>query len=269
MIIPAVLEQTPQEALDKILKFAQVAPKIQLDIADGELVRGKTFLDISFLENVKHATAANHSINIEHKENSSQPKTTTQVKTPLHLTGAKNNLGTQTPIIQLHLMVQNPEVFILLIPPSVKEVCVQIEAFMYRQLSLEAFDDVLRAKKIKIGLSFNHNTPFEDFEHFINQCDFIQFMTVDPGAQGRAFIMESLDKISRFKEKYPNKILQVDGGISQDTLPMVLESGADHLVIGSAIFKSEDPIKSYKNFVLQYEYAKQNSVNSPNSSNPR
>lgn len=254
MIIPAILEQEPNEALNKITLFAGVAPKIQLDIADGELVRGKTFLDLSFLESLN--TFSNktdvkdvptpHTTNINHTSRQPQP-----------------------PQIQLHLMVQNPEIFILFIPSFIKEVCVQIEAFMYRHLSLEAFDDVLKAKNIKIGLSFNHATPFEDFDYFINQCDFIQFMTVDPGAQGRAFIMESLDKISRFKEKYPHKVLQVDGGIAQDTLPMVLEAGANHLVMGSAIFKSNDPVKSYHNFVLQYENAKQNSVNSSNTNSAK
>lgn len=225
MVIPGILEQTSQEALNKIEIIKDVAPKIQLDIADGELVSGKTFMDLSFLSSLSSSSAS----------------------------------APQNPVqIQLHLMVQKPEALLMFLPPVVKEVCIQVEAFMYKPLCMEAFDDVLKAKKIRVGLSFNHTTPFEDFGECIKQCNFVQFMTVNPGAQGRPFIMESLDKISQFKEKYPDMPLQVDGGIAQDTIPMVIEAGADDLIIGSALFKSPDPIKSYQNFVLQYDHARNN-----------
>jgi ribulose-phosphate 3-epimerase len=217
------LEQNPQDALTKINLMAGVASKVQLDIADGELVSGKTFQDLSFLAGL--------------------PQTN-----PIQ--------------IQLHLMVQKPEALLMFLPPAVKEVCIQAEAFMYKPLCMEAFDDVLKAKGIRAGLSFKHSTAFDDFTECINHCDFVQFMTVDPGAQGRPFIMESLDKIARFKEKFPDKLLQVDGGISQDTLPMVIEAGADDLIVGSAIFKSQDPVQSYKNFVLQFDHGRANYLTS-------
>ncbi len=229
MVIPGILEQTSQEALNRIEIIKIVAPKIQLDIADGELVSGKTFTDLTLLNQLSDTNRSNP----------------TQIQpNPVQL--------------QLHLMVQKPEEMLMFLPSIVKEVCIQAEAFMYKPLCLEAFDDVLKAKNIRVGLSFNHSTPFEDFGDCIKQCNFVQFMTVDPGAQGRPFIMESLDKIARFKELYPTTVLQVDGGIAQDTLPMVIEAGADDLIIGSAIFKSPDPIKSYQNFVLQYDHARNN-----------
>lgn len=221
MIIPGPLEQTKEEALAKLNLLGNIAPKIQLDIADGILVHGKTFLDISFLS----------SINISAK-------------------------------VQLHLMVQKPEAFLMSLPPVVKEVCIQAEAFMYKPRCLEAFDDVLKAKNVRAGLSFNPTTPFEDFTECIHQCNFVQFMAIDPGAQGRPFLMGSLDKIARFKEKFPDINLQVDGGITQDTLTMVVDAGADDLVIGSAIFKSADPVESYKNFVLQFDHARGNYLHS-------
>lgn len=219
MIIPGILELNPQDALNKIELIKGVAPKVQLDIADGELVSGKTFLELDFLNSLTQTN-------------------------PIHL--------------QLHLMVQKPEALLMFLPPIVKEVCIQAEAFMYKPLCMEAFDDVLKAKKIRVGLSFNHTTPFEDFSDCIIKCDFVQFMTINPGAQGRPFILESLDKIARFKEKYPDVPLQIDGGLARDTIPMVVEAGADDLIVGSAIFKSEDPIKSYQTFVLQYDHARAN-----------
>lgn len=223
MVIPGILEQNTEKALEKIKLMYNLAPKIQLDIADGILVNGKTFMDLSFLENL-----------------------------------APN----ECPPIQLHLMVQKPEAMLMFLPSIVKEVCVQAEAFMYKPLCLEAFDDFIKAKKVRAGLSFNHTTPFEDFVDCIKQCDFVQFMTVEPGAQGRPFIVESLGKISRFKETFPNKPLQVDGGISLDIIPTIVQAGADDLIIGSALFESEEPKKSYQDFVLQYEHARTNYLNS-------
>lgn len=233
MVIPGILEQSPEKALDKIRLMAGVAPKIQLDVADGELVSGKTFTDLSFLSFLSTSHASPNA-----SPNASLPQT------PL--------------LVQLHLMVQKPESMLMFLPSVVKEVCIQIEAFMYRPLCMEAFDGVLKAKNIRVGLSFNHKTPFEEFSDYIEKCDFVQFMTVNPGAQGRPFIMESLDKIAKFKKSFPDMPLQVDGGIAEDTLSMVVETGADDLIIGSAIFNSPNPAESYKNFVLQYEHARAN-----------
>jgi len=225
MVIPGIFEETTEKAIQEINLMANLAPKIQLDIADGLLVDGKTFLDLSFLLNLQ--------INAE---------------------------------IQLHLMVQKPESYLLALPPVVKDVCVQAEAFMYNPMCMESYDDVLRAKNIRVGLSFNPQTPFEDFEDCIKQCNYVQFMTINSGGQGRPFIMESFDKIARFKEKNPNIILQVDGGISMETMKMVVEAGADDIVVGSQIFKSPNPAQTYQDFVLQFENARTNFFNSKQSS---
>lgn len=225
MVIPGIFEETIEKATQEINLVGNLAPKIQLDIADGLMVDGKTFLDLSFLLNLQiHAE------------------------------------------IQLHLMVQKPESFLLALPPVIKDVCAQAEAFMYNPICLESYDDVLKAKSIRVGLSFNSQTPFEDFEDCIKQCDYVQFMTVNPGAQGRPFLMESLDKIARFKEKYPNTSLQVDGGISMETMRMVVKAGADDVVVGSQIFKSSNPAQTYRDFVLQFEHARTNLFHSRKSS---
>jgi len=244
MVIPGILEATQENALQKINLLSGVAPKIQLDIADGELVSGKTFMDLSFLSSLSSAP-------------------TMSAKSALPSLSSPSASALQNTVqIQLHLMVQKPEAMLMFLPPVVKEVCIQAEAFMYKPLCMEAFDDVLKAKNIRAGLSFNSKTPFEDFSDCLTKCDFVQFMTVDPGAQGRPFIMESLDKIAQFKERFPNVTLQVDGGIAQDTLPMVIEAGADDLIIGSALFNSPNPVESYKNFVLQFDHARANYLTS-------
>lgn len=225
MVIPGIFEETVEKATQEINLVGNLASKIQLDIADGLMVDGKTFLDLGFLQDLRI-----------------------------------------TAEIQLHLMVQKPESFLLTLPPLVKDVCAQAEAFMYNPMCMESYNDVLKAKNIRVGLSFNPQTPFEDFEDCIKQCDYVQFMTVNPGAQGRPFMMESLNKISRFKEKYPNMRLQVDGGISTETMRMVVKAGADDIVVGSQIFKSPNPAQTYQDFVLHFEHARANLFHSRKSS---
>ncbi|MFA6982180.1 MAG: ribulose-phosphate 3-epimerase, partial [Patescibacteria group bacterium] len=73
--------------------------------------------------------------------------------------------------------------------------------------------------------------------------DYVQLMTVAPGAQGRQFKSAVLNKMLRFKTKYPNVRIQADGGINERTLPFVLDSGADDVIIGSALFRSGNPIQ--------------------------
>jgi len=224
MVIPGIFEETTEKATQEINLVGNLAPKIQLDIADGLMVDGKTFLELNFLLNLQI-----------------------------------------TAEIQLHLMVQKPESYLLALPPVVKDVCAQAEAFIYNPMCTEGYNNVLKAKNIRVGLSFNNQTSFEEFEDCIKQCDYVQFMTVNPGAQGRPFIVESLSKISRFKEKYPHIRLQVDGGISLETMKMLVEAGADDVVVGSQIFKSPNPTQTYKDFVLQFENARANFFNSKQS----
>lgn len=217
MVIPGILETKQEEALKKIQMLDGTAPVIQIDIADGLLVEGKTFMDLSFLETLKLSSR-----------------------------------------IQIHLMIQKPGSFLLTLPTNVKDVCAHAEAFLYNPNWEEGFHDVLKSKNSKVGLSFNFGTPFEDFKEWILKCDYIQLMGVNPGGQSRPFIMESLDKIKSFKKEFPGIFLQVDGGISEETVRMVGEAGADAVVVGSAIFTSPDPLQSYKNFMLQFEGAHRN-----------
>jgi ribulose-phosphate 3-epimerase len=215
MVIPGIFEETVDLAVRDIKLVANVAPVIQLDIADGLLVDGKTFLDLSFLLDLQ-STAA----------------------------------------IQLHLMVQKPEAFLLALPPTVRDVCAQVEAFMYNPSCMASYVNVLKAKNVRVGLSFNPQTPVVDFADCISQCDYVQLMTVQPGGQGRAFDARSLSKLAQFKRVYPATRVQVDGGIATDTLQLAVEAGADDVVAGAHIFASADPAQTYKDFVLQFDHAR-------------
>jgi ribulose-phosphate 3-epimerase len=103
----------------------------------------------------------------------------------------------------------------------------------------------------EIGLAQNIDTPTEDLFPYLEQIDFVQFMGIDViGEQGNPFDEQVLDKIRALRERSPKMVISVDGGVSLDTAPALVAAGVNRLVVGSAIFKSEDigaTIKEFKN----------------------
>ena len=83
---------------------------------------------------------------------------------------------------------------------------------------------------------------------YIETVDYVEFITVEPGGQGRGFDANSLEKIKTFRFSFPDIPIQVDGGINETTLRDLLNLGIRDLVIGSAIFKAENPLDQFKKF---------------------
>lgn len=93
----------------------------------------------------------------------------------------------------------------------------------------------------EIGLALNTNTPNEAVYPFIEQIDFVQFMGIEKiGYQKQPFDEKVLGKISDLREKYPDIVIAVDGGVNLETAPLLVKAGATKLVSGSAILESED-----------------------------
>ncbi len=102
----------------------------------------------------------------------------------------------------------------------------------------------IRALGCKVGLAIKPATPVAYIKPYISQLDMILIMTVEPGFGGQVFLTETLSKIAEARqlvnESGKDIRIQVDGGINADTAPMVLEAGADVLVSGSYLFKSDE-----------------------------
>jgi len=97
----------------------------------------------------------------------------------------------------------------------------------------------IRATGAKAGIALNPGTPAEAAEYLLDLCDLVLVMTVNPGFGGQAFIASQLDKIRRLRAMIGDRPIhiQVDGGITGETAPLVAEAGADVLVAGSTVFK--------------------------------
>lgn len=101
----------------------------------------------------------------------------------------------------------------------------------------------------EIGIAQNIDTPVETLYPFLDRIDFVQFMGIGViGEQGNSFDEKVLDKICALREHSPKTIISVDGGVSLDTAPELIAAGVNRLVVGSAIFNSEDIGATIKEF---------------------
>ncbi len=101
----------------------------------------------------------------------------------------------------------------------------------------------IRAEGARAGLAIKPGTSIEHYVDILDVVDMFLIMTVEPGFGGQAFMDEMLPKIRRTREIIGDRPiwLQVDGGISLETIERATQAGADTFVAGSAVFKAQDP----------------------------
>jgi ribulose-phosphate 3-epimerase len=98
---------------------------------------------------------------------------------------------------------------------------------------------------VRAGVAVKPNTPFEEISNLVKFVDMVLIMTVEPGFGGQSFMSDQMAKVAQVRAAL-NSIerdvwLQVDGGISAETIEIATQAGADTFVAGSAVYKSEDP----------------------------
>jgi ribulose-phosphate 3-epimerase len=100
----------------------------------------------------------------------------------------------------------------------------------------------VRERGKRVGLAVNPENPIEVFEPYLAEIDLALCMTVHPGFGGQKFLEESPARIRRLRQlierRNPRCELEVDGGIDEKTAPVVVQAGADVLVIGTGIFRA-------------------------------
>lgn len=97
---------------------------------------------------------------------------------------------------------------------------------------------------MEAGISVNPETPIEAVEDALAEADVVQVMGVHPGWMGQAFQLSALEKVRTLREKFPELMIEVDGGVAVGIARELAEAGADRLVSGSAVFNSGAPAKS-------------------------
>ena len=142
--------------------------------------------------------------------------------------------------LDVHLMITDPVDFIDdFYNAGAEIISVHVEANNPREALVK-----INEKDIKSGIAFNPSTPKEKIIPYLDIADMILVMSVEPGYCGQSFHENAIDRVKYFKTNYPNKIIEVDGGVSTENSAILSKNGADILVAGSAIFKSSDPIQT-------------------------
>jgi len=140
--------------------------------------------------------------------------------------------------LDIHLMITDPCDFIEDFAKAGAEIIsVHIEANNPKEAI-----ELIKKKNIKAGIALNPSTPTDAIDSVVEEADMILVMSVEPGYCGQSFHEDSIDRVRNYKEKYPNKIIEVDGGVNTDNSAKLIKAGADILVAGSAVFNSNNPI---------------------------
>ncbi|MBI3952574.1 MAG: hypothetical protein HY336_01295 [Candidatus Doudnabacteria bacterium] len=139
-----------------------------------------------------------------------------------------------------HFMTYRPQIYF----EQAKEVGFTYVLFHYEAFGKDAeIEEAINAAEnlgLKIGLVLNPETPLYKAGKFIPKVDLVQLMGINPGFQGRAFITSTIEKIKELRTLTKDVIICVDGGVRVGIARACVKAGADYLVSGSAILRSED-----------------------------
>ena len=106
----------------------------------------------------------------------------------------------------------------------------------------------LKSLGVKAGVVLNPHTPVSLLEDIICDLDLVLLMSVNPGFGGQKFIERTFSKTMRLREMIDREgskaLIEIDGGVTVENAPLLFNAGADVLVAGSTVFKSDDPIKT-------------------------
>jgi len=149
-------------------------------------------------------------------------------------------------IFDCHLMIAPADPYLADFADAGSDIItVHAEAGQHLDRSLQA----IRGLGKKAGVALNPATPVDIIQNVLDRVDLILLMTVNPGFGGQAFIPSVVEKIRAVKAMVGTREIdiEVDGGVTPDTAPLVVEAGANILVAGSAVFKGGNAAAYKKN----------------------
>jgi ribulose-phosphate 3-epimerase len=149
--------------------------------------------------------------------------------------------------IDVHLMVQEPERYIADFAAAGASVfSFHPEATIHVQRQLAA----VREAGMLAGLAFNPGTPLALLDEVVDDVDLVLVMSVNPGFGGQRYLASATDKIRRVREildrRHSKAALEVDGGITVETIATAWRAGADTFVAGTAVFDQPDPAEAVR-----------------------
>ena len=152
--------------------------------------------------------------------------------------------------LDVHMMVVDPE---KLVEPFAKAGADNITFHIEATSDPDGIIDLIRACGSKVGVSIKPKTPLEHIFPILDKVDVVLVMSVEPGFGGQGYLPGSNERIKQIRsfliENCLDRVLiEVDGGIKLHNAKQVMDAGADVLVAGSEVFKSDSPIDTIKDF---------------------
>lgn len=149
--------------------------------------------------------------------------------------------------IDVHLMIVDPDRYIKTFADlGSSMLTVHYEACTHLHRTLQA----IKANGMQAGVALNPHTPVDLLKDVIQDIDLVCMMSVNPGFGGQSFIENTYDKVKSLKSLIQSKkaktLIEIDGGVTDKNAEQLVACGADVLVAGSFVFKSEEPTKTIK-----------------------
>ena len=217
MIIPALIPKDYNDLVTKLGMLNGFTPYIQIDFCDGFFAPTKSwpYSEDSHLNDILEKKQIFPYIN--------------EIK------------------FEAHLMVVDPELQVdKFVAFGANKIIVHIESSKNIAELISNFNSKYGSNEatfqaVKLSLAINFETPIESLDEFADKVDSFQLMSITGiGFQGQKFEVSVLEKIKNLRVKYPNHKITVDGGINLENAKLIIEAGANNLVIGSAILNSAD-----------------------------
>ena len=139
-------------------------------------------------------------------------------------------------LYEAHLMIEEPEEWVEKNRKKVETAIAHIEAVK----DLGKMITTVKSMGKKVGLALNPETPINTIKDFLDEIDQVLIMTVHPGFYGSKFLPEMAGKIQSLRNLCPELNIEVDGGISPNTIDLVNEAGANMFVSGSYLLRAEN-----------------------------
>jgi len=149
--------------------------------------------------------------------------------------------------LDVHAMIANPDDYIKDFAKAGADILtIHYEATTHLHRTVQA----IKAEGMKAGVALNPHTPVALLKDVLSELDMVLIMSVNPGFGGQKFIEQTYSKVKELKamitEQGLNTLIEVDGGVTLDNAPKLVECGVDALVAGSTVYKSDNPAETIK-----------------------